>query len=303
MNTYLVILLLIISGFGLRRMEVLPEGTADVLNRLAITFCLPALIVLHAPALQWSWALWPLVAVPWGLLLVSSVMVWAMARHFGWSREITAVMLVMLPLGNTSFLGFPLVEALMGAEFLSLAVVYDQLGSFLIVVTHALLVISWYQSAEVPSWRAVARRVSTFPPFIALLVAVTLGNDGFPAWLMELIERLSLMLLPLVTIAIGAGLQLKLVPDYRWPLVFGVAAKLVVLPALVWGVLWWLMVRGPVAQVSLLEAAMPPMITAAALLSQARLAPALANGMVAWGVLASALTVPLWFWWSGLTLI
>ena len=303
MTTYLVILLLIAGGFGLRRMEVLPEATADVLNRLAITFCLPALILFHAPGLQWSWALWPLIAVPWGLLLLSSLLVWGISRHLGWSREITAVLLVLLPLGNTSFLGFPLVEALLGAEYLSLAVVYDQLGSFLIVVTHALLVISWYQSAETPSWRVVGRRIVSFPPFIALLVAMVVGNEGFPGWLMELIERLALMLLPMVTIAIGASLQLKLVPDYRWPLAFGVTAKLILLPALVWLVLWALAVRGPVAQVSLLEASMPPMITAAALLSQARLAPALANGMVAWGVLASALTVPLWFWWSGLTLI
>ena len=303
MTTYLVILLLIAGGFGLRRMEVLPEATADVLNRLAITFCLPALILLHAPSLQWSWALWPLIAVPWGLLLVSSLLVWVVSRRLGWSREITAVLLVLLPLGNTSFLGFPLVEALLGAEYLSLAVVYDQLGSFLIVVTHALLVISWFQSAETPSWQVVGRRIISFPPFIALLVAMVVGNAGFPGWLMELIERLAVMLLPIVTIAIGASLQLKLVPDYRWPLVFGVTAKLIVLPALVWLVLWVLAVSGPVAQVSLLESSMPPMITAAALLSQARLAPALANGMVAWGVLASALTVPLWFWWSGLTLI
>jgi len=241
--------------------------------------------------------------VPWGLLLVSSLLVWVVSRRLGWSREITAVLLVLLPLGNTSFLGFPLVEALLGAEYLSLAVVYDQLGSFLIVVTHALLVISWYQSAETPSWQVVGRRIISFPPFIALLVAMVVGNAGFPGWLMELIERLAVMLLPIVTIAIGASLQLKLVPDYRWPLVFGVTAKLIVLPALVWLVLWVLAVSGPVAQVSLLESSMPPMITAAALLSQARLAPALANGMVAWGVLASALTVPLWFWWSGLTLI
>jgi predicted permease len=40
---------------------------------------------------------------------------------------------------------------------------------------------------------------------------------------------------------------------------------------------------------------MPPMITAAALLSSARLAPPLASALVAWGVLLSALTVPAWY--------
>jgi len=43
-----------------------------------------------------------------------------------------------------------------------------------------------------------------------------------------------------------------------------------------------------------LESAMAPMITAAALASAARLAAPLASAMVAWGVLFSAATVPLW---------
>jgi len=53
-----------------------------------------------------------------------------------------------------------------------------------------------------------------------------------------------------------------------------------------------------VAKVAVLESAMPPMITAAALLTGAGLAVRLAPALVAWGVLLSALTVPFWFWLS-----
>ena len=303
MTTYFIILLLIGGGLVLRRLGVLPEGSAALLNRLAITLCLPALILLHAPSLQWNWDLWPLIAVPWAILLFAALLVWVVADRLQWSREVKAVMLVMLPLGNTSFLGFPLVEAFMGTEFLSLAVVYDQLGSFLIVATHALFVIAWYGSAQRPKPSAVLVRLVSFPPFVALLLALTLGNAWFPVWLLGLAERLADMLLPMVTLALGASLKLNLLPHYRWPLVFGVGMKLLGLPALVWGGLWMTGVTGPIAQVTLLEASMPPMITAAALLSQARLAAPLANGMVAWGVLISALTVPLWFWFSSQTLM
>jgi len=62
----------------------------------------------------------------------------------------------------------------------------------------------------------------------------------------------------------------------------------------------WAMGAGAeVATVAVLESAMPPMITAAALLASARLAPALGSAMVAWGVLFSVATVPFWFWLAG----
>jgi hypothetical protein len=103
------------------------------------------------------------------------------------------------------------------------------------------------------------------------------------------------MLLPLVTLAVGLQLRLKLVPEYRLPLVLGLVGKLLLLPA---AALW--IGRGmgatpPILEVVVLESAMPPMITAAALLSGARLAPPLASALVAWGVVVSAATVPLWY--------
>jgi len=52
--------------------------------------------------------------------------------------------------------------------------------------------------------------------------------------------------------------------------------------------------------VAVLESAMPPMITAAALLASARLAPALGSALVAWGVVISAITVPAWLWVASL---
>ena len=72
-------------------------------------------------------------------------------------------------------------------------------------------------------------------------------------------------------------------------------SKLLILPALALGFIVLLGSRDDIARVALMEASMPPMITAAALLSSARLAPPLASALVAWGVLLSAVTVPLWY--------
>ena len=299
MSAYLTILLLIAAGRVIAWFEVLPVNAAEVLNRIVLYLCLPALILIHLPTLEPSLALLPLVIIPWALLAATLALVLVLGRLLGFSREVTAVLLVLIPLGNTSFLGFPLVEALMGEDSIRLAVVYDQFGSFLIVCTHVLFVIGWYGSGDNPTLKSMGRRIVTFPPFLALVFALVFGNAWMPDWLMTLTERFADMLLPLVTLAIGMSLELRLLPAYRLPLAFGLIAKLVVLPALAVGLVVALRAEPEVGQVAILESAMPPMITAAALLSGARLAPALASALVAWGVLFSAATVPFWFWIAG----
>ena len=296
MAAYGTILLLIALGRLFAAARVLPDDAAETLNRVVIVLCLPALIFIHVPTLESSWDLLPLVAMPWLLLALTIGLVLLAARLFGFSRPVTAVLLVLIPLGNTSFLGFPLIEALLGIDKVRFAVVYDQFGSFLIVCTHVLFVVAWYGDGPVPTVGLIARRIATFPPFVALVGALLLGNDWFADWLMALAEAFADMLLPLVTLAVGLQLKLKLVPEYRWPLAFGLAGKLLILPAvaLLFGRV--LDIPSPVFEVAVLESAMPPMITAAALASSARLAPALASAMVAWGVLFSAATVPLWHW-------
>ncbi len=296
MGAYGTILLLIALGRLFAAARILPENAADTLNRIVIVLSLPALIFIHVPELQPSLELLPLVVIPWLLLALTVAMVLLAARAFGFSRPVTAVLLVLIPLGNTSFLGFPLIEALLGAENVRYAVVYDQFGSFLIVCSYVLFVLAWYGDGPAPKPSTIARRIVTFPPFVALVGALLLGNAWFPAWLMGLAESFADMLLPLVTLAVGLQLKLKLVSEYRRPLVFGLLGKLVVLPAAALGMGVLASMDSPILDVVVLESAMPPMITAAAMASSARLAPPLASAMVAWGVLFSAASVPLWQW-------
>jgi len=300
MSAYFTIIGLIAAGWGLARLSILPETTPEVLNKFVITLCLPAVILIHVPTLEPSWQLLPLVLIPWLLLAATVLVVLGLSRWLSLRRDVTATLLVLIPLGNTSFLGFPLVEALLGPEALRLAVVYDQFGSFLIVCTHVLFVVGWYGEGDNPDWRSMGTRIISFPPFLALIFALLFGNGWMPVALMSLTERFADMLLPLVTIAIGLGLQLRLVPDYRVGLIIGLVGKLLALPALAVGLAWMMGAAGDIAVVAVLESAMPPMITAAALLASARLAPALGSALVAWGVVISAMTVPGWFWLSTL---
>jgi predicted permease len=201
--------------------------------------------------------------------------------------------LLLVALGNTSFLGFALVPALAGEDALQLAVAYDQFGSFLILSTFGLVVLGLY-GGERPRPGAIVRRILAFPPFIALLFALTVMPERYPAAVEQPLQRLADSLLPLVALASGMQVRLRLPRRYVAPFAYGLVAKLVLMPALAFLLGGPLGLEGDLRAVALYETAMPPMITAAALLSLAGLAPELAAALVGFGIVLSMATLPAW---------
>ena len=74
----------------------------------------------------------------------------------------------------------------------------------------------------------------------------------------------------------------------------GLLLKLLVMPALAWLLVPLLGLHGDMARATVLEAAMPSMVTAGALAIAHNLAPRLAAAMVGYGLLLSLLTLPAW---------
>jgi predicted permease len=194
-------------------------------------------------------------------------------------------------LGNTSFLGFPLCSALLGRGALPLAAVYDQLGSFLMLCTVTPLVIARAAGSSPPSPRQMLLRIASFPPFVALLLALL--PVAHPAWLDPLLDALAAALIPTALFAVG--LRLRLTPPHqRAAFAFALTLKLLVLPlaALLLGRA--LGAARDVLAVAVLESAMPAMITAGAVLMAAGVASELAASLVGWGILLAQLSVPAW---------
>ena len=100
-------------------------------------------------------------------------------------------------------------------------------------------------------------------------------------------------------LAIGLSVQLALPRAELRPLAAGLALKMAVLPALALLLVPWLGLEGDIARTTVLESAMPPMVTAGALAIAHGLAPRLAAAMVGYGLLLSLLSVPLWAWLAG----
>lgn len=293
-DAFALILAMLALGYAFQRLRVLPENAAQTLNLVVLYVCLPAAVLRYAPRLELEPALLGVAAVPWLLLAATVVLVHALARWLTFRDDERAVLLLTVALGNTSFLGYPLTRALIGEHALPYAVIYDQFGAFLILSTFGLWVLARYGGDARPTARSILLRVLKFPPLWALIVGFTVMPAEPPQWIAGALQRLSDALLPLAMLTIGLSVKLALPRDELKPLATGLVLKLAVMPALALLLVPLLGLHGDMARTTVLESAMPSMVTAGALAISHNLAPRLAAAMVGYGLLLSLLTLPLW---------
>ncbi|MEA9566318.1 AEC family transporter [Xanthomonas sp. WHRI 8932A] len=291
-------LILAMLGLGLvfARLKVLPDNSADVLNRIVLYICLPASVLTYVPRLHLDASLAGVIATPWLLTAIIVPLLWGCSRVLRFGRAEYAALLMCVVFTNSSFIGFPMVRALLGDHALPYAVVYDQFGTFVLLSTFGLYVLARYSGDTPPTAKIILTRVLKFPPLWALLLALTLMPAQPPAWIGAGLKSLADAMLPLVMLAVGFSLQLRLPADELKPLAVGLIFKLAVMPILALPLSWALGLRGLMLQTNVLESAMPTMITAAALAISHRLAPRLAAAMVGYSILLSLLTLPAWSW-------
>lgn len=292
-NIALVVICLVI-GLLFQRSKRLPENSSASLNLYVIYVALPALVLLEIPKLSFSHQAVITVVAAWLIMLFAAVLTWVTARMLSWSREVTGAMLLLVTLGNTGFVGIPLIEAHLGVNALPYAILYDQLGTFIALNTVG-VGLACYYSAGHGSVLGIVRNILLFPPFITLIIAFMVAMFGsYPAWLEAVLARISSTLVPVVMVAVGLQWRFALKREHLSPLLLGLFYILIVTPAFAWGGLWLFDVRGLAADVILLEAAMPAMISAGVLAATHNLAPRLAASMVGYSLLLGLLTV--WGW-------
>lgn len=196
-------------------------------------------------------------------------------------------------LGNTSFLGYPMMEALHGHAGLSIAVVADQLGCFPLLAAGGIVVGSIYSGRETTA-ASIVRRVVTFPAFVALMLGMVVGAiGGWPDVIGKLLLQIGQTLTPLALFSVGLQLRLHVQRTQVSALVTCLGWKLFLAPIILLGVGIAAGVTGLTLTVGVLQAAMAPMISAAILADQHGLEPQLANSILSVGILLSLITIPL----------
>ena len=296
MESFALVLVYLCIGALLRKLPQFPQDTGLVLNQFVLFVALPALVLQKIPLLEFSSQLWLPAITPWVLLVIVAGLIILAGKIWHWEKTTVGALLVVLPLGNTSFLGFPMVEAFFGDQALPYAMIYDQAGSFLALATYSTILAAWYNpNAATPTAGQIIKRVLTFPSFVALVLALCLKSVTYPAFFNLVLDSLAATLVPVIMIAVGFQFRLQLDNKEAKPLIFALGVKLFLMPLLALGFLSLFRPEPLLLQVVVFEAAMPPMVSAGAIAIGAGLALRLVPALVGLGLLLSFISLPLWY--------
>jgi len=295
-----VLVLCFALGIVLRQAGRLPPDAHRTLNAFIINVALPALILRHVHELRYDGRLLLPAAMPWVMFAAGTLFFAGVGRLAGWPRRTTGGLILSGGLANTSFVGLPMIETFYGSAFLGVGILVDQLGTYMVLSTMGVLVAALCAEAGPVAPATLVRKIATFPPFQALVLALLLIPVSYPASMTAVPDRLGGTLTPLALVSVGYQLRLGELRGSWQALSAGLLFKLVLGPALI-AVLFILGLHagGKVIQVTVFEAAMGPQIGGAIVAMENGLDAKLVGLMVGLGIPLSLLTAAAWAYLLG----
>ncbi len=296
MQSIILLFLCLIIGIALQKVRAFPKNTHTVLNQYILWVALPAMALYYLPKIELGLDLLFPASVAWISFGLAYLFFNFLGKQFGWSKKLIGCLILTGGLGNTSFVGIPVIEALFGKEGLKTLIIVDLPGTFIVLSTLGILVASAYsKQAQSTSF---LRKIVLFPPFIAFIIGLlmALTKVNFPFELSETFKTLGATVSPIALISVGFQLKLHRNSKHYRYLALGLAFQLLIVPAVIFGLFYGVFGKTDLAtQVCIIEAAMAPMITGAILASSYGLKPQLSNMMVGFGIPISFITISLWY--------
>lgn len=252
----------------------------------------------YLPKIQLGWNLLLPASVAWITFGLSFLLFLFLGKVYKWSKKLTGCLIITSGLGNTSFVGIPIVQALYGDEGLNTLIIVDLPGTFVVLSTIGVLVATLYSNQKTQHNDPIAKKILSFPPLIAFLIGLLmiLLKIDFPEALSSTFKQLSATISPIALISVGYQLKFKTYSKHFRYLMLGLFFQLIVVPAVILILFHFILGKTDlVTKVCIIEAAMAPMITAAIIASNYGLKPELSNMMVGYGIPLSFLTISGWY--------
>jgi predicted permease len=297
MTNFILIFFYLILGIVLQRVKQFPTNSYKLLNKIVIYICLPALALYYIPKIHWNNQLLFPIGVAWIGFALSFVFFRFLGKKYGWSKKLTGCLILTAGLGNTSFLGFPIIQALYGQEGMKTAILVDQPGSFVVLSTLGILVATMYSKGE-PNGTQIFKKIMLFPPFITFIVACLMNvlNFDFHEWMQFILQKVGSGVTPLALVSVGLQLRFESRSQHWRFLGLGLLYKLILTPAIIY-VLYVVILNqnSKMIEVAIMESAMAPMITASILATTHGLKPRLSSMMIGFGIPISFITLAFWY--------
>ena len=291
-STIILVVGLIAIGMIMRRSPLFSDNTADVLNSFVLYVSLPAIILVSISKLELSSDILYPVLMHWSLYLINILLVIILSKLFKFSFSVMGCLLVVSCLGNTAFLGIPMVEGFFGENAVAFAVLYDQLGSGLAFIFTMAFILPKFKSEKNAHLKETLINLFKFPPFLALILGFVCIKWPLHTNIEFLATRVSETLVPCAMIAVGYQLNFRMELTKILPVLVGLFSKLLIMPLVALVIYKALGLNILPMKVSVIQSGMPPMVTAGALAMSFNLERDIAAALVGFGLLVSFLTLP-----------
>lgn len=297
MSNLILLFLCLFLGIFLRKVKLFPENGHLALNAFVVNISLSSLSLYYIPKIEMNWQVIFPVAVQWLNILLAIPFFVLIGRKMNWSKGMIGALILGAGLGNSSFIGIPVIHALYGESGMKTVMLVDQPGGFVALFTVGIAVANYFSGGR-SSVKETILKIVKYPPFIAFTIAVLLNifSLQIPTDLDEVFAKLGATTVPLALVSVGSQLRWQKFESEKKPLVLALVFKLILFPLLIFILYFFIFnQRGEMIEISFLEAGMAPMITAGIIANTHNLQPKLTNLIIGIGIPLSFLTLAFWY--------
>ena len=273
--------------------KIIFQDNSKQLVDFIIYFSLPAIVFSKIYPLQLDTKILWLILMFMAIIFFNLFLSYCVGKIMRLNRVTLATFMIMATFGNTSFIGFSYIDAFYGQDYIVYGVIYDIFGSFLLLVSVGMIIITW-GSGRKNSILNISKSIFLFPPMIIFFITIFAKNFEVPKFIIYTSQNLGSTLVPIAMIAIGMKLELKHIFSRLHIVTVAVVLKMLIVPIIILLTFkYFYGVDETWVKVTLIEVAMPPMTMAAVLAIKGGLDEKIAINSLVSGVIVSLFTITL----------
>jgi malate permease and related proteins len=324
----------VLSGLVLGR-YVVPKKTSLYIGKFLFWFGVPLLIVASLRGRDLAGGVLIAPATAWIAILVGAAFAWiwidlgvtderlksfssgikfvdrssgvlavgdgTVTRASSWSKPTQGSFLLAMMVGNTGYMGYPVILSIVGKEYFAYAVFYDLLGSTLGAYGLGVAIAAYYGTSASDRdrkiwWINIFDRLLRNPALWSLFLGLSISNIKFPEVADQILKTASMPVVPLSLVMIGLQLsQLSSIRKWGQALTC-LLIKMLLVPLVVGTGLMFFGVTGAPRLVMVLQMAMPPAFATLVIAQAYDLDKDLAVTSLALGSVGLLFTLPIWIW-------
>ncbi|MCQ2964541.1 MAG: AEC family transporter [archaeon] len=290
-TTIISIIVMIFIGVLLKKLNILKTEDNETLNKIVVNVALPCMIFNALYTANVS--LLPDLSILTVFILICSLIIgvitYLILKFLAYDNKALWSILVVVVLGNTGFLGYPISQGIFGAEGLVRAAFCDLATSIIFIAVSIILIMIF--DGEI---KTAIKKIVTFMPLWGIILGILLNVFSIPIgeFGSSIVNYLGGSTVPLIMISLGLSLNLRGFKRHFKEVSLASIIKLIVYPLLAICILSILGIAGLEYKIGLLEAMMPSAMLALILSLQFKLDSDLTSDCIFTDTLLSLISIP-----------